>query len=58
MADRIECWDYSARVWLRYKGSQTDEQDYSNKPPSNWASTSRCTQLYGPITCRLVKPAS
>ena len=31
---RIERWDYSAALYT--------QPDYSNEPPSSWASTSRC----------------
>lgn len=45
---RIESSDYSGSRLLTYKCQQS-KPDYSTKPPSIWASTSRCTQLYGSI---------
>jgi len=55
---RIECRDYSAGPASAIRRQAVvGMQVYSDKPPSNWTSQSPGIQLYGPITCRLVKPA-
>ena len=53
---RIEHRDYSQQAGRRRP--RPSVEDYSDEPPSNRTSTSRCIRLYGSTSRRVVSPAS